>query len=45
MAESPNPAAIVAAEAPLRAKPSNYPELFASQMAGRRGSLWEICAA
>jgi uncharacterized cupin superfamily protein len=35
----PNPAypvAIVAAEAPLRAKPSNYPEPFASRMAGRR---------
>jgi uncharacterized cupin superfamily protein len=30
------PVAIVAAEAPLRAKPSNYPEPFASQMAGRR---------
>ena len=31
-----NPVAIVAAEAPLRSKPSNYPEPFASQMAGRR---------
>jgi len=30
------PVAIVAAEAPLRAKPSNYPEPFASRMAGRR---------
>jgi uncharacterized cupin superfamily protein len=29
------PVAIVAAEAPLRAKPSNYPEPFASRMAGR----------
>ena len=28
--------AIVAAEAPLRAKRSNYPEPFASRMAGRR---------
>ena len=27
---------IVAAEAPLRAKPSSYPELFASRMVGRR---------
>lgn len=27
--------AIVAAEAPLRTKPSNYPEPFASRMAGR----------
>src|SRR5499425_2496347 len=30
------PVAVVAVEAPLRAKPSNYPEPFASQMAGRR---------
>jgi uncharacterized cupin superfamily protein len=29
------PVAIVAAEAPLRARPSNYPEPFASRMAGR----------
>lgn len=29
------PVAIVAAEAPPRTKPSNYPEPFASQMAGR----------
>lgn len=29
------PVAIVAADAPPRAKPSNYPEPFASQMAGR----------
>ena len=28
--------AIVAAEAPLRAKPSSYPEPFAARMAGRR---------
>jgi len=30
------PVAIVAAEAPLRSKPTNYPEPFASRMAGRR---------
>jgi uncharacterized cupin superfamily protein len=30
------PVAIVAAEAPTRTKPSNYPEPFASQMSGRR---------
>lgn len=35
-AKSPYPAAVVAADAPLRAKPSNYPEPFASRMAGRR---------
>lgn len=29
------PLAIVAAEAPVRAKPSSYPEPFASRMAGR----------
>lgn len=29
------PVAIVAAEAPLRAKPTSYPEPFASRMAGR----------
>lgn len=29
------PVAIVAAEAPLRARPTNYPEPFASRMAGR----------
>src|SRR5438067_10794101 len=29
------PAAFVAAEAPARTKPSNYPEPFASRMAGR----------
>lgn len=29
------PVAVVAAEAPLRAKPSAYPEPFASRMAGR----------
>jgi uncharacterized cupin superfamily protein len=31
-----DPVAIVAADAPPRLKPSNYPEPFASQMAGRR---------
>lgn len=36
MAKSPCPVAVVAAQVPLRAKPSNYPEPFASQMAGRR---------
>lgn len=30
-----NPAAVVAADAPARTKPSNYPEPFASRMAGR----------
>ena len=30
------PVAVVAAEAPLRAKQTSYPEPFASQMAGRR---------
>jgi uncharacterized cupin superfamily protein len=36
MASPTYPVAIVAAEAPLRTKPSAYPEPFASQMAGRR---------
>lgn len=36
MSTSTYPVAIVAADAPLRTKPSNYPEPFASQMAGRR---------
>ena len=31
----PHPLAIAAADAPLRAKPSNYPEPFFSRMAGR----------
>ena len=34
MSES-RPVALVAADAPLRAKASNYPEPFASRMAGR----------
>ena len=36
MLDTTHPVAIVAAEAPLRAKPSNYPEPFASRMAGRQ---------
>ena len=35
MADKDPPLAIVALEAPLRTKPSNYPEPFASRMAGR----------
>ena len=35
MSDENFPVAIVAAEAPLRAKASNYPEPFASRMAGR----------
>jgi uncharacterized cupin superfamily protein len=35
MASSRHPVAVVAAEAPPRTKPSNYPEPFASRMAGR----------
>jgi uncharacterized cupin superfamily protein len=35
MADKDSPPAIVALEAPLRTKPSNYPEPFASRMAGR----------
>ena len=33
--QSTPPAAVVAAEAPARVRPSNYPEPFASRMAGR----------
>ena len=36
MADQEYPVAIVAAQAPARAKPSNYPEPFASRMAGRQ---------
>lgn len=36
MTDHPPPVAIVAATAPARTKPSNYPEPFASRMAGRR---------
>ncbi len=32
---SPHPVAVIAADAPARAKPSNYPEPFASRVAGR----------
>ena len=35
MSDDNSPVAIVAAEAPLRARASNYPEPFASRMAGR----------
>jgi uncharacterized cupin superfamily protein len=35
MTEAPRPIAIIAAQAPARSKPSNYPEPFASRMAGR----------
>jgi uncharacterized cupin superfamily protein len=35
VSEHKSPVAIVAAAAPLRIKPSNYPEPFASRMAGR----------
>lgn len=36
MSERPKPAALVATDAPLRSKPSNYPEPFASRMDGRQ---------
>lgn len=36
MESQTHPVFIVATDAPLRAKPSNYPEPFASRMAGRR---------
>lgn len=36
MPEHTTPVAIEAQEAPVRAKPSNYPEPFASRMAGRK---------
>jgi len=32
----PHPLAVVAADAPLRAKRSNYPEPFATRMEGRQ---------
>ena len=35
MPEISKPVALIAAEAPARTKPSNYPEPFASRMAGR----------
>ena len=36
MSDGSYPVAVVAAEAPARAKPSSYPEPFASRMAGRQ---------
>lgn len=36
MSEPQDPIAVVAAETPLRTKPSNYPEPFAARMAGRQ---------
>src|SRR4051812_40318430 len=35
MSNNPKPVAVTAAEAPARAKPSSYPEPFASMMGGR----------
>lgn len=35
MTDSTNPVAVVAAEAPTRTKPSNYPPVFAARMEGR----------
>lgn len=35
MTPPPTPTALLAADAPARTKPSNYPEPFASRMAGR----------
>ena len=35
MPEVARPVALIASEAPARTKPSNYPEPFASRMAGR----------
>jgi len=39
MASPKYPIAIRATEAPVRTKPSNYPEPFASRMAGRQKHL------
>jgi uncharacterized cupin superfamily protein len=36
MADHKYPVAMVAAQAPMRTKPTNYPEPFASRMAGRQ---------
>ena len=36
MADPSYPVAVVAAQAPARARPSNYPEPFAARMAGRQ---------
>lgn len=35
MPDAPKPLALVATDAPARSRPSNYPEPFASRMAGR----------
>ena len=35
MSEKPSPIAIIAAEAPTRARPSTYPAAFAARVAGR----------
>ena len=42
MTERKSPVAIRAADAPPRTKPSNYPEPFASRMAGREKRPGEI---
>ena len=43
MSEQKNPVAVIAAEVPLRNKPSNYPEPFASRMNGRaKSQLGEV---
>ena len=43
MSEQKNPVAVIAAEVPLRNKPSNYPEPFASLMNGRaKSQLGEV---
>lgn len=39
------PVAVVASEATLRTKPSNYPEPFASRMAGREKRRSVMCSA
>ena len=36
MSDLPKPVAILASDAPVRTRPSNYPEPFASRMAGRQ---------
>ena len=43
MSEQKNPVAVIAAEVPLRNKPSNYPEPFTSRMNGRaKSQLGEV---
>lgn len=43
MSKKNNPVAVIAAEVPLRIKPSVYPEPFASRMAGRtKSQLGEV---